>query len=409
MQSLTRGSSVAVSAFTEWVAALAGERTADQPRWSKYDEPTVDVLGRAFDEVASSTVRYDAIIIDEGQDFRAEWWTLIEASLSDPRSGTLYIFHDDKQALLPHRASYPFEEPIIDLSRNCRNGGRIYDVMRCLHAGAPECEPDLRNLGHLFVETSRPGFERDTVQRAIGWFPLEELKRLVVVFCGSSAFTESVFSDLHIPLGPAIGWREEVRRSFAHACTGRSVLISTGGIAAVNARLDDLSDSVRPTAKDLMLVNAVARGFPLDPRARRAILDSPNHRQGLVWQIVGGRARLRRRHGSSPIWASEIIMHFDRDDWHEGLPDVETAGFTRDLNIGAKWELPVYHVSEFKGLESSSVLLYIHNLSMPVEELLVGISRARLYLAIVIDNAAERGLPPSLRSFFRDAAQPSAS
>jgi hypothetical protein len=59
-----------------------------------------------------------------------------------------------------------------------------------------------------------------------------------------------------------------------------------------------------------------------------------------------------------------------------------------------------------EGLESNPVLLYAHNLgSMPDEELLVGVSRARLYLAIVIDSRAERTLSMSARRFLRDAVQ----
>jgi hypothetical protein len=102
VQGLTLGSAVIVAAFTEWVHSLADVQNEEEPRWSKYDEPSADILGLAFDQIANSTIRYDAIIVDEGQDFRSEWWTLIEACLADPRFGIFYIFQDDKQALLPH-------------------------------------------------------------------------------------------------------------------------------------------------------------------------------------------------------------------------------------------------------------------------------------------------------------------
>jgi hypothetical protein len=60
-------------------------------------------------------------------------------------------------------------------------------------------------------------------------------------------------------------------------------------------------------------------------------------------------------------------------------------------------------VSEFKGLESTAVLLYIDNLGpMLEEELLVGISRARLLLAIVVQGQAEASIPSRLRRLFHE-------
>jgi superfamily I DNA/RNA helicase len=41
--------------------------------------------------------RYDAIIVDEGQDFRDHWWIPLEDLFADAHRGVFYIFLDPGQ------------------------------------------------------------------------------------------------------------------------------------------------------------------------------------------------------------------------------------------------------------------------------------------------------------------------
>ena len=41
--------------------------------------------------------RYDAIVVDEGQDFLPDWWPCLDAALRDGGDGTLYAFYDPNQ------------------------------------------------------------------------------------------------------------------------------------------------------------------------------------------------------------------------------------------------------------------------------------------------------------------------
>ena len=68
----------------------------------------------------------------------------IEASLIDNQVGILYIFHDDHQSLPPFVPSYPINETVIDLSRNCRNAGKVYELMRFFNPIAPPPETELK-------------------------------------------------------------------------------------------------------------------------------------------------------------------------------------------------------------------------------------------------------------------------
>ncbi|RMD67580.1 hypothetical protein D6833_00025 [Candidatus Parcubacteria bacterium] len=79
--------------------------------------------------------QYDAIIVDEGQDFRAEWWEALPWLLHDPANGILYIFYDDNQRVYPDRCAIPIEGAPYVLNENCRNTQRVFDVVSCFYQG----------------------------------------------------------------------------------------------------------------------------------------------------------------------------------------------------------------------------------------------------------------------------------
>ena len=66
--------------------------------------------------------KYDAVIVDEGQDFEDLWWTALEAIFRDERSkGCYYVFYDPKQNLFVDSPSIPDLGPPFVLPVNCRN------------------------------------------------------------------------------------------------------------------------------------------------------------------------------------------------------------------------------------------------------------------------------------------------
>jgi superfamily I DNA/RNA helicase len=70
--------------------------------------------------------QYDAIIVDEGQDFRADWWVPLQCLLEDPDRGILYIFYDDNQNLFRTAFALPPGLPRFPLTHNCRNTRHIH-------------------------------------------------------------------------------------------------------------------------------------------------------------------------------------------------------------------------------------------------------------------------------------------
>lgn len=91
--------------------------------------------GLLLDAIEELGPQYDAIVVDEGQDFMEEWWLALSALLRDDKEGIFYIFFDDNQNLyrgtdqisgLIPQAPYPLNE-------NCRNTRAIHRLVAHFH------------------------------------------------------------------------------------------------------------------------------------------------------------------------------------------------------------------------------------------------------------------------------------
>jgi superfamily I DNA/RNA helicase len=69
--------------------------------------------------------RFDAIVIDEAQDFAESWWAAVLAALKDPDEGCLYVFADEGQRVFA-RQGWPTVDLVpIPLTENLRNTKQI--------------------------------------------------------------------------------------------------------------------------------------------------------------------------------------------------------------------------------------------------------------------------------------------
>lgn len=75
----------------------------------------------------STSLRYDAIVIDEGQDFKEEYWLGIEWLLRNQDASYLYVFYDQNQALYTRARSMPIGDTPFVLTFNCRNTRTIHE------------------------------------------------------------------------------------------------------------------------------------------------------------------------------------------------------------------------------------------------------------------------------------------
>ena len=114
-----------------------------RPFW---EEETPMLLLRALELLPEE--RYDAIVVDEGQDFLPDWWPCLDEALAQGREGTLYAFYDAHQSIFGgHRPPEALEISEYRLMHNCRNTARIAEYAArlmnlepCVKVGAPQGE-----------------------------------------------------------------------------------------------------------------------------------------------------------------------------------------------------------------------------------------------------------------------------
>jgi hypothetical protein len=121
--------------------------------------------------------KFDAIVIDEAQDFSDEYWFAIEELLCDQASGHLYIFIDQNQALYPRHGNLPVADEPYYLTSNCRNTAPIHDVGYAFYSGEPIDVPEL--IGPAVEREAIDGDEAQAdavVRRVRQWLADEALR-----------------------------------------------------------------------------------------------------------------------------------------------------------------------------------------------------------------------------------------
>lgn len=86
-----------------------------------------EVPDKMFDKILDtvSEPRFDAIVVDEAQDFAPDWWLVIQ-SLAKDSDGPLSIFFDPNQNIFHQDAEWPVTNTTYTLSINCRNTRLIH-------------------------------------------------------------------------------------------------------------------------------------------------------------------------------------------------------------------------------------------------------------------------------------------
>ena len=71
--------------------------------------------------------RYDAIIVDEAQDFADSWWVPLLRALKDPDRGGLYVYSDENQRIFARFGQPPVPLIPLVLDHNLRNTRQIHE------------------------------------------------------------------------------------------------------------------------------------------------------------------------------------------------------------------------------------------------------------------------------------------
>jgi hypothetical protein len=171
---LRRSPGLDIAHFHELCYELAGEAGVpldNQDNKTFFEQQLPEALMVALEKL---DVRYDAIVVDEGQDFYEDWWIPLQMLLRHPDESILYVFYDDNQRIYTQHSTFPIQQPPFALTVNCRNTQRIHQAVLTFYSA--DAQPTARGSEGRPVEVIYYG-AADRVRPALG----ELLQRLTAV------------------------------------------------------------------------------------------------------------------------------------------------------------------------------------------------------------------------------------
>jgi len=109
----------------EWVkeARMTWPNAGTDPRF--WNETAPRLFEQALDRLPK---RFDAVVVDEGQDFETSWWDGLELVNAGMTEGPLYVFYDPAQRIFWAESQLmPALGQPFSLATNCRNTAAISD------------------------------------------------------------------------------------------------------------------------------------------------------------------------------------------------------------------------------------------------------------------------------------------
>ncbi|MEB3178732.1 MAG: NERD domain-containing protein [Nostocaceae cyanobacterium] len=369
---LTKDTDIHVEDFCSWIERLTGKITSEADNWNHYEEPTDDELFTAHIHLLDSSERYDAIIVDEGQDFRDNWWEIVEDALKNKADGILYIFCDDNQTLLPRRTKYPITEAPFPLSKNCRNAGKVFEVVKRFHPQAPEPSIYLQKAG--IVKCGKLDFAViDALQHHVLY-----AEQLVVLTTEPEPVEQSFLNGYEVVFPPLWKWQDVVREHLATIAT------QTNRFSTIDKpNLPHFSPSILPNQEDIFKVFEFTQQVIFNLRHLDSHLAEIHHYKSKIpmkWRDMGDNLFLFGRTHS--VYA--LLAFFSSEEWAKDIPQPRKVCISANRESTDIEQIQLSTVASFKGLESDGVILCIDSYRDNLESnLYVGVSRAKFVLYVV--------------------------
>jgi len=421
LQKITKYTQIIVFDFVNWVKDLCNLPKLTQTNWHVSIEPLDKELEIAInkflypskkidEQIYLKQNQFDAIIVDEGQDFKEEWWLLVLASLRDYENSFLYIFHDDNQLIIPKSVEYPIKAYPILLSKNCRNGGEIFNKVRQYYLQYYNCKqpvsaPPLAKKGILKETRYKNQDKEKIIQNAL----IDALKNVIIDDIVVLSTIDDIYKhdliEMEICLPPDIYncWQDVIKDFYSEVLKflGEKQLTLT------------LSESLFPKLSDIYHVSKIFRDIKND--IYRCFINGIIQHRRCTWnnsvkqklasifsnceemqlqvnrtlEWVIKKSHLELSKYNDKYYLLQVINFFSKEDWASKLPSGEKIKFTNlQSSKRQKNEIYLTTVNSFKGLESNAIILLDDNSNSTnkLEMLYIGTSRAKYYLNILTNE-----------------------
>ena len=139
---LGKKANVRVTTFHSLCRSLAVDAGMQTP---EFDRPGPDFYEKHLPELAKQALqkmsarRWDTVVVDEGQDFQPEWWSLVELLVRPGDTGRLRVMYDANQAVYHDRSdpSKSIDGRVFPIRLNLRNTQAIAKATEPLYSGPP--------------------------------------------------------------------------------------------------------------------------------------------------------------------------------------------------------------------------------------------------------------------------------
>lgn len=174
---------------------LFQEAKINNPGGDFYDVLMPDALISSYNV---SPISYSTIIVDEGQDFKDEFWLAIELLLENSTGTNFYVFRDCNQAIYTKCDFLPINSEPLYLFDNCRNTKAIHKQAYKYYQGIETEESELEGAPVEFVVKDTTKEQADAVRNLVnGLIGKERIspEDIVVVTEGNFELASNLLSD----------------------------------------------------------------------------------------------------------------------------------------------------------------------------------------------------------------------
>ena len=204
-------------------------KEVDLPRWSEKlvtdQETYFNVTMPEALELAAIDINmtFDAIIVDEGQDFKTSWLETLYGLLTDPEQGVFYIFYDDNQRIY-NQGNIPCKWPSFRLNKNMRNTNPIFEQVKRYYHRPDEVLPSgISGPEPWFVGMEDYTDEHEAVQSVLGQLTEQKIPLSQVAILTPRAKEKSIWGQRPDTPGKfAPTWKSKTVANQVMCCTIQS-------------------------------------------------------------------------------------------------------------------------------------------------------------------------------------------
>ncbi|WP_186775629.1 nuclease-related domain-containing DEAD/DEAH box helicase [Rubripirellula tenax] len=147
---------------------------------------------------------FDAVFVDEGQDFNKEEWPFVESLLGTEKAGIFYVFYDDNQQLSNRDTELPANLVPVQLEDNVRTTRAIHKDMSRFYKGNQEQRPQGPPGRHVEQANSEGNLPKKVREVISDLLKAERFQESDIVVLTPLETTLSTLSDLSLADGRSL-------------------------------------------------------------------------------------------------------------------------------------------------------------------------------------------------------------